>query len=1056
MKFVAETLKFNYVLRKIILLSAFIILCSSCLKEDFIQVCYDSTSSGCVDLEDSATASIDKTISLTATSNTQAESIGGFAVTVAVNEPSSSVITVPFYVSGTMTYLADKDFIVEGSDITFDNTTGQGLVTLYGGYSSRSIIINVIDDNISEENETLILTLGTPTNAVLGTGTIYTLTVTDDDADSVVSFNQPTTSAFETGLTYTIDVDLDKETGKDIIVNLTVVGTAIGGIDHNLTINQFTIPAESLSHTLSFTTTPDTILETDETIQISMVTATNGILNTNKNHTVTILDNDNEPYISFLNPSSTANEIDGTVNIVLQLSIPVEVDVTFDYTISGTANNPLDHNLISGSATILANSPSVNIPVTIVNDSTAEADETIELTIINVVNAQVPLDLSTGLPLSPFTGGLTIQDDEAQPNAQFKYPFQTVFESIGAPAGIVVTLSKPSGSTVNVDFTVAGDAINPTHHDLVDGTVSIAPGQTEFSIPINLLDDGFHGVNKSITVTLNDGNPGMNAALGTSIVHTLTIYDPTFISIPQDIAGFTQLPINKVNTVHVGPSNALAIGTQSGLAISVDNGANFLNFGTKLGIKDLFINEVFYDIDEENPTLYKALYLATNKGIAIANNALQGFNFITNITTGGTIPVEEIRYVVANNENMMVGTPLNGVAFSNDGGQTFTNATFTSHGLPSNNIKGLHFDHVSNTVTVLTDQGLIQTKDWGSTWEPTWSTGNYLSGNDIRDYLVKEVSGVPTAYILTDQGLDFGPIATPSLFVNKNAQLQVTMAQRLKVLVDSNDLIYIIGSSTMSVSVDIAGSSFTYNSVISGLPLANITDAAIDGSDYVYLTSRTKGIFKFKWDNVLDQVDNTTESIIAGTNNFTNYAINDIEFTVTGEMLVGTDYGYHYSAGTDFNSFTSKLVGNGVINDIHLRSDDEKIYIGTGSNYATAVAGVDPAFKEVLIQTTTNIPNAAPVESIWSGTSGDQKVMMGTKDEGLTYSDDDFVSTASSLGADTINDIFYDSYAGYYFVATNTGLYFDNGASPLNVNVSITTGSVDNNAVQLLDNTTSY
>ncbi|HUP91651.1 MAG TPA: Calx-beta domain-containing protein [Solimonas sp.] len=98
-----------------------------------------------------------------------AENAGVQFVTVEVSPPSPNQVTVPFTLSGSATPGADYD------------EPGSPLVIPPAG--SASITIGLIDDAGAEGNETVVITLGTPSGggATLGSTPVHTMTVVDDE-----------------------------------------------------------------------------------------------------------------------------------------------------------------------------------------------------------------------------------------------------------------------------------------------------------------------------------------------------------------------------------------------------------------------------------------------------------------------------------------------------------------------------------------------------------------------------------------------------------------------------------------------------------------------------------------------------------------------------------------------------------------------------------------------------------------------------------------------------------------------------------------------------------
>jgi len=87
---------------------------------------------------------------------------------------STQVVTVPFTVGGTAT--SGADYTITASPLT-----------IAAGSMTGTITVTVVNDAVAEPDETVIVTLGTPTNATLGTPATHTLTVADNDVTLTVA-----------------------------------------------------------------------------------------------------------------------------------------------------------------------------------------------------------------------------------------------------------------------------------------------------------------------------------------------------------------------------------------------------------------------------------------------------------------------------------------------------------------------------------------------------------------------------------------------------------------------------------------------------------------------------------------------------------------------------------------------------------------------------------------------------------------------------------------------------------------------------------------------------
>ena len=100
------------------------------------------------------------------------------ALTVDLSAASGQDVTVNYTVTGTATG--------SGTDYTLAN----GTLTISAGDTSGTITIaGIVDDTLDEVDETVIVTLSSPTNATLGSDDAHTYTITDNDNAPVVDFN---------------------------------------------------------------------------------------------------------------------------------------------------------------------------------------------------------------------------------------------------------------------------------------------------------------------------------------------------------------------------------------------------------------------------------------------------------------------------------------------------------------------------------------------------------------------------------------------------------------------------------------------------------------------------------------------------------------------------------------------------------------------------------------------------------------------------------------------------------------------------------------------------
>ena len=134
-----------------------------------------NTTTGC-SVQQTSTTTVTVTgapvnVSFMTSSQKSLKESGTITVTVILSASYAGTVTVPFTVNGSSTATGGgTDYTITGSpiSITTGNTTGV-------------ISITIADDILDESDETVIIDMGTPTNAIQGLITTHTATITDDD-----------------------------------------------------------------------------------------------------------------------------------------------------------------------------------------------------------------------------------------------------------------------------------------------------------------------------------------------------------------------------------------------------------------------------------------------------------------------------------------------------------------------------------------------------------------------------------------------------------------------------------------------------------------------------------------------------------------------------------------------------------------------------------------------------------------------------------------------------------------------------------------------------------
>ena len=432
-------------------------------------------------------------VSIPETTSEVLEDAGTLTVTVSLDKNAEDEVSIPYSLSGTAT---------AGDD--YSNFTASPIV-IAAGSREATIQGTVVDDSLDEGRETVVITLGTPTNATLGANDTHTLTIQDDDPLPTLSVADVTVTEGDADTVNAVfTVSLSAASGRAVSVAYATsdgsARTADG--DYQARSGTLSFAAGETTKTVTVPVQGDTRDEADETFELGLSDPSNATVTTNS-ATGTITDDDPLPALSIADASQAEGD-SGTrdLQFSVQLSAASGRDITVAYATSdGTATTAdSDYNAASGTLTFAAGETQKTIEVSIVGDTRNEADETFEVTLSNP--AQATLDQATA------TG--TIQNDEGLPTLSVADVSVAEGHSGTTAMTFTVELSAVSGQTVTADYaTVEGTA---TDGDFVaaTGQITIPAGQSTASIEISVQGDRLDEADETFDLVLS--NPG-NAAL---------------------------------------------------------------------------------------------------------------------------------------------------------------------------------------------------------------------------------------------------------------------------------------------------------------------------------------------------------------------------------------------------------------------------------------------------------------------------------------------------------------------------------------------------------------
>ena len=431
-----------------------------------------------------------------------------FTVTLSAAYSQDVTVTYADTLSGTAT---------SGTDYTALSAT---TLTITAGTTSQTFNVSVTGDTTAELDETVVITLGNPTNATVstaprtGTGTG---TITDDDTLSISSPFVDEGDSGSANLVFTVSLGGTKATAVTVNYADAGTGTATSGTDYTaLAAGTLTIAAGATSGTITVLVTGDTGVEADETVVIQLSNASGaGLLPTTSTGTGTIRDDDTSGTPTFSIDSPTVTEGDsGSTNMTFTVSLNPAANrstrVIFGIT-GGTATSGTDYttSLQNNRVTLRFNAgeTSKTVAVAVQGDTLDEEDETV---VAQLSGAFPPFAARIGAGMGTGTG--TITDDDTSTIA-IDSPTVAEGDSGSTNMNFTVSLSTANSRQVTVEYREPGSGTATQGTDytaLSDGTLTFAAGETSKTITVEVLGDRIDEPDETVIIGLGNA---MNADL---------------------------------------------------------------------------------------------------------------------------------------------------------------------------------------------------------------------------------------------------------------------------------------------------------------------------------------------------------------------------------------------------------------------------------------------------------------------------------------------------------------------------------------------------------------
>jgi Calx-beta domain len=594
------------------------------------------------------------TVQYQAATSAASEAVTPHLIPVVLSNPSASTITVQYSVTGG-TAVNGVNYNLSSGTLTFPPLS-----------TTQNISMPVINNGVYTGNLTVNLNLSAPTNATLGAQSTHVHTIIDAQMPPLVEFQAATSAASAAVTPHLIPVVLSAPAGVPVTVQYSVTGgTAVSGVNYVLANGTLTFPAGTTTENISMAVMNPGVYNPGGgvTVQMTLSAATNSTLGVPTVHTHTITDTVSQPQININNVTAFAGT---SVPFVVSITQISSSPVTFNYTTNnGTASQPGDYSLTSGSATIAAGQTTVTLPGVATNLSAGGKNFTMTLSSITVAAAGTT------------TGTATM-------NADPTINIGNVNTNAGTNVNFVVTLS--TASTLNVTFNYAtsdGTAHQPGDYTSSSGTATIAAGQTTLTLPA--ISTNVSGGGKNFTMTLSSNT---NSIAGT-MTGTATL--------------------NIMPTVSIGNVSTMA-GTNANFVVTLSQASTqniTFNYASANGTA---INPGDYTAGSGSATIMAGQTTLTLPSYAtFASSAGKNFDVtissITNATAGtitGIATMTAQPTLSINNVTTNAGTNVNFVATLT--GASPLNVTFTYATADGTAVNPTDYAGESGTATILAGQ----------------------------------------------------------------------------------------------------------------------------------------------------------------------------------------------------------------------------------------------------------------------------------------------------------------------------------------------------------------
>lgn len=433
------------------------------------------------------------------------ESAGTAEALVSLTAASTGTVTVNYALTG--------GSATSGVDFTLSS----GTLSFAVGETVKAIPIAITSDAAIESNETITLSLSSPTGATLGGITAHTATITDDDTP-VVSIVATDADAAESGDGASFTISRTGPTTSALNVIIAFSGSATNGADYAYVVTPITIAAGDSATVVSIMPMQDVLNEGTESVVITVQPDSAYVLGPTSEAQATIADDDRS-ILTLAATDATASEAGDSGQFTLTRTGSTAGALTVNLSVSGTASAVTDYAALPGSV-VFADAQSVaTLDIQPTNDAVLDADEVVLLSL-------AAGDYAIG---TPSHAGVTITDNDAAPVVQIVNP-TTHGQIIASGNGLIVGANVADDALPQPVSLVWSKVSGPgavTFDDATSASTGASFSMTGTYVLRVTATDGQFVSTDDLAVTVDDGSAGdwQLRTVGSATIPSPTVSD---------------------------------------------------------------------------------------------------------------------------------------------------------------------------------------------------------------------------------------------------------------------------------------------------------------------------------------------------------------------------------------------------------------------------------------------------------------------------------------------------------------------------------------------------